>query len=102
MMAVAYIKSQLHNTSAQIPGLRLLWPDLLNTLISAQDFLMQVSSHLRSPQLQYNNSSRPGSQPHGRNTLPSAQPFPAPGYLQLQAGQVQERLTGPHRREIQG
>jgi hypothetical protein len=36
MMAVAYIKSQVHITSAQILGS--LWPDLLNTLISVQKF----------------------------------------------------------------
>ena len=36
MMAVAYIKSQVHITSAQILGL--LWHDLLNTLISVQNF----------------------------------------------------------------
>ncbi len=36
MMAVAYIKSQVHITSAQILGL--LWHDLLNTLILCRIF----------------------------------------------------------------
>jgi hypothetical protein len=36
MMAVPYIKSQVHIPSAQILGL--LWHDLLDTLISVQNF----------------------------------------------------------------